>query len=345
MNKSLKKKIVYSLFLILFISAMILRYNEVGRQETIDVQAEQKIIKWVDFQIPTSAMSKALELDVKAHSDGLELDWVTLLAVTGTRYYGNWKSYKAADMEALAQRLMSGETVEEIIDGYKNYDYFEGAYRAVLGGFVGEFQKEVPEEGAGGGIEIEDFYGLKAYHPIAQGYGYTHYRDFDDSRSYGYRRRHTGNDLCGSVGTPIAAVEGGIIEEIGWNQYGGWRIGIRSFDGKRYYYYAHLRKGHPFVEGLKKGDIVQGGDVIGYLGMTGYSTKEDTNNMKVPHLHFGIQLIFDESQKDAPTQIWIDVYDIIELLEKSRVSVVKEEETGEYVRQYKMFDRHVAGGE
>ena len=56
----------------------------------------------------------------------------------------------------------------------------------------------------------------------------------------------------GSIGTPIIAVESGIIEQLGWNQYGGWRIGIRSFDGKRYYYYAHLRKDHPYVEGSRK---------------------------------------------------------------------------------------------
>lgn len=46
----------------------------------------------------------------------------------------------------------------------------------------------------------------------------------------------------GQVGTPVIAVESGYVEAIGWNQYGGWRLGIRSFDRKRYYYYAHLRK-------------------------------------------------------------------------------------------------------
>ena len=32
----------------------------------------------------------------------------------------------------------------------------------------------------------------------------------------------------GSIGTPIVAVESGYIEALGWNQYGGWRVGIRS---------------------------------------------------------------------------------------------------------------------
>ena len=92
---------------------------------------------------------------------------------------------------------------------------------------------------------MEERYGLKAFLPIAKNYSFSHYDDFGNSRSYGFKRVHLGNDLMGSIGTPIVAVESGVIEHLGWNQYGGWRIGIRSFDGKRYYYYAHLRKNHP----------------------------------------------------------------------------------------------------
>lgn len=51
--------------------------------------------------------------------------------------------------------------------------------------------------------------------------------------------------MMGQVGTPIISVESGYVEAIGWNPYGGWRIGIRSLDQKRYYYYAHLRKTTP----------------------------------------------------------------------------------------------------
>ena len=124
--------------------------------------------------------------------------------------------------------------------------------------------------------------------------------------------------MIGSVGTPIIAVEGGTVESAGWNQYGGWRVGIRSADGKRYYYYAHLRKDRPFAEGLKEGDTVKAGDLIGYLGMTGYSAKENVNGMTVPHLHFGLQIIFDESQKDGTNQIWVDVYQLVRLLDNHR---------------------------
>ena len=107
-----------------------------------------------------------------------------------------------------------------------------------------------------------------------------------------------------STGTPIIAVESGIVEAVGWNQYGGWRIGIRSYDGLRYYYYAHLRKDHPYNDRLYEGMTVTAGDVIGYSGQTGYSIKENVNNIDTPHLHYGMQLIFDEAEKDSPNQIW-----------------------------------------
>lgn len=296
-------------------------------------------IKWVDFNIPSEALKKAMKIDIETYGDPDHINWIELLAVLGTKYGGNWKIYKASDMDNLAERFKAGESGGEILSGYENFDYFMEAYSAVLSGFLGEFQKDLRDRRTGLIIPQEK-YGLKAFSPIAEGYSFSHYRDFGDSRSYGYRRNHLGNDLHGSIGTPVTAVEGGVIEEIGWNQYGGWRIGIRSFDSKRYYYYAHLRKDHPFATGLAQGMKVQAGDVIGYLGMTGYSKTENINNMKEPHLHFGIQLIFDESQKDGSNQIWIDVYNLVEFLQQNRTTVVRIEETKDYVRRYPMYDEH-----
>jgi len=149
----------------------------------------------------------------------------------------------------------------------------------------------------------------------------------------------------GQVGTPIIAVEGGIVEALGWNQYGGWRIGIRSMDSKRYYYYAHLRKNFPYQLDLKVGDKVQAGDVIGYLGRTGYSTKENVNNIQQPHLHFGMQLIFDESQKECNSEIWIDVYQIVRFLNSNRSEVVKNLVTKDYSRVYEIREQEPEGSE
>ncbi len=147
--------------------------------------------------------------------------------------------------------------------------------------------------------------------------------------------------MMGQVGTPIVAVESGFVEALGWNQYGGWRIGIRSFDGKRYYYYAHLRKNFPYNKELEVGSVVTAGDVIGYLGRTGYSAKENMNNIDTPHLHFGMQLIFDESQKEGNNEIWIDCYDIIKFLYRNRSETAKNVETKEWKRVYNIKDPRV----
>lgn len=147
------------------------------------------------------------------------------------------------------------------------------------------------------------------------------------------------------IGTPIAAVESGYVEALGWNQYGGWRIGIRSFDGKRYYYYAHLRQNFPYALDLKEGSVVTAGDIIGYMGHTGYSTKENTNNIDTVHLHWGLQLIFDESQKEGNNEIWVDCYALSRFLYKNRSLAEKNTETKEWFRVYQMKDPSVTAYE
>ena len=248
---------------------------------------------------------------------------------------GNFKNFKQNDLDKLIEQLKSGKSMQDMTQNMKYYNYYFNAYSAVLGGFIGNYSIEVSSDD--GTTNFENRYGLKAFLPIAKNYSFSHYDDFGASRSYGFKRTHLGNDLMGSIGTPIIAVESGTVEHLGWNQYGGWRVGIRSLDGKRYYYYAHLRKNHPYVSGLAEGSKVTAGDVIGYLGMTGYSTKENVNNINVPHLHFGLQLIFDESQVDGNNEIWIDVYNIIEFLMKNRSEVfMNNSDTKDFVRKYNL---------
>ena len=138
--------------------------------------------------------------------------------------------------------------------------------------------------------------------------------------------------MMAAVGTPVIAVESGTVEALGWNQYGGWRIGIRSFDGLRYHYYAHLRQNRPYAEGLEVGDTVMAGDVIGYVGRTGYSAKENVNGIEQSHLHYGLQLIFDESQKEGNGEIWVDVYQICRMLRGHQSEVERDDETKEWRR-------------
>ena len=299
--------------------------------------AQGGFIRYVEFNPTLPVLRQAMEYDIAAHtaSPPRDISWIDLLAYAAAKTGGKFEEKRSAHIDALAARLNADETLAEITKDLAYFSYYQKAYGAVLAEFLGWHEIEVPGEG---GIQIERRYGLKAFCPIAQGFGFSHYPDFGADRSYGYRRPHLGNDLFGETGTPIVAVEGGIVEAIGWNRYGGWRIGIRSFDGKRYYYYAHLRAKHPYHLSLDEGSIVSAGDVIGYMGRTGYSDTPGESNIETTHLHFGLQLIFDESQKDGVNQIWVDVYALTELLLSSRVSV-KKTESGDYARLYRFADR------
>lgn len=281
-------------------------------------------IRYVEFNVPQDALRRALDWDVRTEG---ELGWVELLAQLACTYGGEWGRYSAEDLERTAQRLMSGDTQPHS----KYYSYYREAYQAVLGGLVGDYREQTVQDGK---IVWEQKYGLKAFYPIAAGYDISHFDDFGVSRSYGYRRRHLGHDMMGQTGTPIIAIESGTVEIMGWNQYGGWRIGIRSEDKKRYWYYAHLRKDHPFQSCLKEGDHVTAGDVIGYMGRTGYSATENVNNIETTHLHLGLELIFDESQKESDNEIWVSLYALTGLLSQHRSAVDRVEGQKEYVRRY-----------
>lgn len=276
----------------------------------LPVKAET--IRWVDFKVPYASLKYAMQVDIETAQQENHMDWIRVLSVAGCRTGGKCP---LSSVKKAVDDLKTGKSPEQLLgDLYKYYDYYYRSYDAALGGLLGNYAICVDGE-------WKPVYGLKAFSPIASGYGYSHCSDFGNQRSFGFSRKHLGNDLMGGLGTPIVAVEGGVVEALGWNRYGGWRIGIRSFDSKRYYYYAHLQKDKPFAAGLQEGDIVQAGDLIGFMGRTGYSDQENVNNIETVHLHFGLELIFDESQKECLSEIWIDVYDIVRLLSEHRSSI------------------------
>jgi murein DD-endopeptidase MepM/ murein hydrolase activator NlpD len=313
----------------------------VGRKEAEPTTASgQDYIKWVDFTVSYEALCRAYQWDVDTHGTENEVDWIELLAYTASRTGGTFDKNALSVLEEAAVKIFDGDTdIEELTSNLQYYAYYKEAYTAVLGGMVGEYEAQIQDEN--GNLNWEKRYGLKAYFPLARGFDYSHYDDFGVSRSYGYKRRHLGHDMMGLTGTPIIAIESGTVEALGWNQYGGWRIGIRSLDGKRYYYYAHLRQNYPFAENLEEGSLVTAGDVIGYMGHTGYSTKENVNNIEVTHLHWGLELIFDESQKESDNEIWIDVYAITRFLAKHTQPVEKVDGTKEWVRTTEIRDPEV----
>ncbi|MFY8141512.1 MAG: peptidoglycan DD-metalloendopeptidase family protein, partial [Caulobacter sp.] len=92
----------------------------------------------------------------------------------------------------------------------------------------------------------------------------------------GYTKMHQGIDFGAGMGTPVlAAGDGVVVEARRWGGYGNW-IRIRHADGWETGY-AHLSR---YAKGLKPGQRVSQGQVIGYVGSTGASTG--------PHLHYEI---------------------------------------------------------
>lgn len=85
---------------------------------------------------------------------------------------------------------------------------------------------------------------------------------------------HAGIDYAAPTGTPIHATADGTVDFVGWkNGYGN--TVILKHHSKITTLYAHQSR---FASGLKAGSKVSQGDLIGYVGSTGWSTG--------PHLHY-----------------------------------------------------------
>lgn len=324
------KKVLKFVVILLWVSvSLVAAMSFVSAEEK---PKEKTYIKWFEMNVSLSALEDAMALDIDSYNKLYHISWIDTLSYLACKNGNNWSRYSKKDIDKMLTALGDMYTVDDLMADNKYYSFYKEAFTAALGGILGEYEKQAPD--GNGGKKIVSGYGLVAYLPVAEGFAYSHSDDFGNDRSYGYKRKHLGHDMMGYVGTPIVAVEGGRVECIGWNQYGGWRLGIRSFDGKRSYYYAHLRKDSPYAEGITEGALVKAGQVIGYMGMTGYSVKSNVNGMSVPHLHFGMQLIFDESQKEGVNQIWLDMYNIVRLLQRNRATVIRNSRTGQYERKY-----------
>jgi hypothetical protein len=132
-------------------------------------------------------------------------------------------------------------------------------------------------------------------------------------RQYGGKRKHEGTDLMASNNLrgyfPVISITDGTVEKMGWLEQGGYRVGIRSGSGG-YYYYAHLSS---YANGLSQGDSVIAGQLLGFMGDSGYGTEGTVGKFDV-HLHLGIYV------NTKSGEMSINPYSILKLLEKYRTS-------------------------
>jgi len=91
-------------------------------------------------------------------------------------------------------------------------------------------------------------------------------------------RTHQGVDMIASRGTPLVAIEDGVIARISASSLGGLTIWLTGASGDEFYY-AHL---DGYASGVSSGDRVAMGTLIGYVGNTGNA------QYTIPHLHFEV---------------------------------------------------------
>jgi septal ring factor EnvC (AmiA/AmiB activator) len=102
--------------------------------------------------------------------------------------------------------------------------------------------------------------------------GATTFRDsWGEPRPEG--RSHSGVDMIASSGTPLVAIETGVISRASWHYAGGNGLYLQGDSGDRWYY-AHLKG---YASGISSGSRVVAGQLVGYVGATG--------NAAGPHLH------------------------------------------------------------
>jgi murein DD-endopeptidase MepM/ murein hydrolase activator NlpD len=110
-----------------------------------------------------------------------------------------------------------------------------------------------------------------------EGFAVTQLRDnFAERRG---ARVHEAIDLLAPRGTPVVAVDDGVVRKLFTSAAGG--LTVYQYDpGETYaYYYAHLDR---YAEGLAEGKLLRKGDRVGYVGTTGNAPPG------TPHLHFTI---------------------------------------------------------
>ena len=103
---------------------------------------------------------------------------------------------------------------------------------------------------------------------------------FGAPRMFGtsYAHLHQGTDIFATSGTPLVAVERGVVFSMGSDVLGGTKLWLQGASNTKYYY-AHLSA---FAEGMESGKVVSAGDVVGFVGNTGNAATTPA------HLHFEV---------------------------------------------------------
>ena len=143
--------------------------------------------------------------------------------------------------------------------------------------------------------------------PVAGPHSFTD--TFGAPRMFGtaFAHLHQGTDVFAPEGTPLVAIERGVLVRVGTDVLGGTKLWLAGATGTRYFY-AHLSA---FAPGVAEGKPVEAGEVIGFVGNTGNARGTS------PHLHFEVhpgggaainpypllRLVAEETRRLVPTPL------------------------------------------
>lgn len=247
--------------------------EEPKEKEKEVAQVEQRVESYIqDFNIDVDTIHSMLK-----YANKYQISYAHTLAVWAL------ESYRGESMGNI-YKLLRGQKIGGDMEDFGLYQDAENRYKQFI-------------------YDIE-------YFPLRDKKTYTYENGWKEVRNYKGSRQHYGIDLMGVDTEPgvieIRSITNGIVENIGWNEVGGYRVGIRS-DGGAYFYYAHLNEAPHF---LKKGDRVSAGDCIGTMGDTGYGEVGTRGKFPV-HLHVGIAVRTSDHK-----EYWMNPYAVLKYLEK-----------------------------
>lgn len=171
------------------------------------------------------------------------------------------ETYDAMEEEVRQQILETQKAYEDALADEEAQRQIEAARQEAASGNISR-----PSGGANSSGFVSPLPAGSSY--VSCAYGYR------EHPIYGYYSMHYGVDLAAGAGTPIYAVKSGTVTTATYSSVNGYYVSISHNDGFGSLY-AHMTN---YV--VSVGDYVNQGDIIGYVGSTGWSTGA--------HLHFEV---------------------------------------------------------
>lgn len=168
---------------------------------------------------------------------------------------------------------LAGQGDDEFLELFQSWEDLDNGGRVTADGAIApalRAEVSIPSRMPIGDFRMTSSYGMRD-HPILR-----------------QRRRHHGVDLAAPRGTPVYATADGRVGQAEWfSSYGNY---VRIEHGGD----LHTRYAHLSSYTVAEGEVVERGDLIGYVGSTGRSTG--------PHLHYEVR-VDDESVNPIPYMV------------------------------------------